>query len=309
MTRFVLRGLAKSADFVDNTGKTPWEETILSIKLIAFDLDGTMLDSRKGLPEANRRALIRAAEQGVLLVPATGRILRGIPAPLRELPFLRYYILANGAAVVDSQTGRCLYEAKIPLELALRFYDYADSLPVLYDCYQDEDSWMSQAMFERLGEYFTWEPKMIELMELLRTRVPDFKGTLRQLGLPLSKMQLYFRPEDEPERQRQLRLLPELFPELIATTSMKNNIELNSVEATKGRALLALARELGLRREETAAFGDGSNDIAMLRAAGTGIAMANSQPGVKEAADRVTGTNDEAGVGLAIDALLDENRG
>jgi len=281
----------------------------LRYKLFAFDLDGTILGTKKGLPEGNRRALIRAAEAGAVLVPATGRILRGIPEPLRELPFLRYYILANGAAVVDTQTGRCLYEAKIPLELALRFYDYADTLPVLYDCYQDEDSWMSQAMFERLGEYFTWEPKMIELMELLRTRVEDFKGTLRALGLPLSKLQIYFRPEDEAERQRQLAVIPRLFPELTATTSMKNNIEINSICATKGRALLALAQELGISPEETVAFGDGSNDISMLQAAGLGVAMANSMPSVLEAADLVTGTNDESGVGQVIEALLDEEQG
>ena len=275
-------------------------------KLIAFDLDGTVLNSQKGVPEGNLRAMARAAERGVVLVPATGRILRGIPETLRKLPYIRSYILANGASAVDSQTGRRLFEASIPLELALRFYDYADTLPVLYDCYQDEDSWMSQAMFDRLGEYFAREPNMIELMDRLRTRVPDFKGTLRQIGRPLSKLQLYFKPEDEPERQRQIALIPQLFPELVATTSMKNNIEINSIDATKGKALLALAQELGIPREQTVAFGDGSNDASMLEAAGLGIAMANSLPGVLACADRVTGTNDEAGVGQAIEALLGE---
>ena len=70
------------------------------------------------------------------------------------------------------------------------------------------------------------------------------------------------------ERQRQLKRIPELFPELDATTSVSNNIELNSVDATKGKAMQALAASLGIAREEILAFGDGSNDISMIRAAG-----------------------------------------
>ena len=273
-------------------------------RLLVFDLDGTLLDDKKRLPTENLQALQEAAVQGVVIVPATGRILRGIPEEIKELPFIRYYIVSNGAAVFDTREGRTLYRADIPLELALRTYDYLDSLPVIYDCYQDEMGWMSREMYERCAPYFAYEPGILELVDRLRVRVEDFKGTLREHNRPLQKMQMYFLPEDEDERQRQLKQIPELFPELEATTSVSNNIELNSVDANKGKAMLALAASLGIAREEILAFGDGSNDISMIRAAGLGVAMANSTPDVKAAADEVTLSNNEAGVAQVIRRIL-----
>lgn len=273
-------------------------------KLLAFDLDGTLLDDKKKLPEENRQALIEAAARGMILVPATGRILRGIPETIKELPFIRYYILSNGAAVVDTREGKTLYRADVPLDLALRAYDYMDTLPVIYDCYQDEIGWMSREMYERCAPYFAYEPGILDLVNRLRIRVEDFKGTLREKGRPLQKLQMYFLPEDEAERQRQLKRIPELFPDLAATSSTSNNIELNHADANKGKAMLALAQVLGVAREETLAFGDGSNDSSMLRAAGWGVAMANSTPDVKDAADEVTMSNNDAGVAKALRRIL-----
>ncbi len=275
-------------------------------RLLAFDLDGTLLNTKKELPEENLRALEAAAARGMIPVPATGRILRGVPEALRALPFIRYYIVSNGAAVVDTATGETLYRADIPLELALRVCDYMDTLPVIYDCYRDEIGWMSREMYERCAPYFSREPAILELVERLRVRVEDFKGILREGGRPLQKLQMYFLPEDEDERRRQLERIPALFPELAATTSVSNNIELNSIEATKGRAMLALAEHLGIPAGETLAFGDGSNDISLLRAAGLGVAMANSMPELLAAADRVTASNDEAGVACALRQIFAE---
>ena len=273
-------------------------------RLLAFDLDGTLLDDKKKLPEENRQALIEAAARGMILVPATGRILRGIPEAVKELPFIRYYIVSNGAAVVDTREGKTLYQADVPLELALRAYDYMDTLPVIYDCYQDEIGWMSREMYERCAPYFAYEPGILDLVNRLRIRVEDFKGTLREKDRPLQKLQMYFLPEDEEERQRQLKRIPELFPDLAATSSTSNNIELNHVDANKGKAMLALAQVLGVAREETLAFGDGSNDSSMLRDAGWGVAMANSTPDVKAAADEVTMSNNDAGVAKALRRIL-----
>ena len=109
---------------------------------------------------------------------------------------------------------------------------------------------------------------------------------------------------DEEERQRQLKRIPERFPDLVATSSTSNNIELNHADANKGKAMLALAQVLGVAREETLAFGDGSNDSSMLRAAGWGVAMANSTPDVKDAADEVTMSNNDAGVAKALRRIL-----
>ena len=115
---------------------------------------------------------------------------------------------------------------------------------------------------------------------------------------------MFFRPEHMDERARQLELVPQLFPELIASSSLRNNIEINSACAGKGNALRALCEKLDLDTSESVAFGDGLNDADMLRAAGRGCAMQNAVPAVKEAADVTVETNNDAGVGKEIFRLL-----
>ena len=101
-------------------------------------------------------------------------------------------------------------------------------------------------------------------------------------------------------RTRQLETLAGRFPGLAVTTSFWNNIEINSLDADKGLALKALCGRLGLDMGQTMAFGDGSNDINMLRAAGLGVAMANAAEAVKAAADMETGDNEHSGVAQMI---------
>ena len=77
----------------------------MPVKLIAFDLDGTLFDDRKQLPQENIAALRAAGDAGIHLVPATGRILQGLPDQLLQLGLFRYFIFANGASVYDLDTG------------------------------------------------------------------------------------------------------------------------------------------------------------------------------------------------------------
>ena len=132
--------------------------------------------------------------------------------------------------------------------------------------------------------------------------MPELRAYLREKGEALQKLQLYF--TDLALRERLLRELPEKYPMLAVTTSIPFNIEINSALSTKGRALESLCALLGVDPAETIAFGDGSNDISLLRAAGCGVAMANAEPAVKAAADRVTRTNDESGVAMVLEEYL-----
>ena len=274
------------------------------VKLIAFDLDGTLFDDRKQLPEENMAALQAAKIAGVLLVPATGRILRGLPDELLQPGLFRYFIFANGASVYDLETETQLAGACISPELAVRICEHMDTLPVLYDCYRGEWGYMTQWMYETAQEFFELEPEILKLVRRLRKPVPELKKNIRQVNIPLEKLQMYFRPEQMEERARQLEELPSLFPEIIATSSLKNNIEINSVHAGKGRALRALCEHLGIDPADTVAFGDGLNDADMLAAAGRGIAMENAVAAVKQKADAVTENNNDAGVGKEIFRLL-----
>lgn len=267
-------------------------------KLIAFDLDGTLLDDRKGLSERNRRALLAAAEAGAWLVPATGRIPAGLPEPLRGMKGLRWGILCNGAELYDFETQRIVGREEIPLELALELLDYAESLGLSYDCYQDNWGYMTEAMQRAASEHIK-DKGILDLVLRLRTPVPELRAYLHEKGETLQKLQFYF--TDKALRARLLRELPEKYPTLAVTTSLPMNIEINSAAANKGRALLSLCALLGIDPAETMAFGDGSNDISLLRAAGCGVATANAFDEVKAAADRVAPSNNESGVAAVLE--------
>lgn len=268
----------------------------MAIKIIFFDLDGTLLDDRKQIPEENLQALAWAAAQGILVVPCTGRFFRGLPAPLRALPFLRYAITMNGAEVYDAVQDRVLCRAEIPMEQAEMVFDIIETLPVLYDCYQDGWGWMPQALYDRAGEFL--EAEQMQFVMEMHTPLTAFRETLRQRGRALQKIQMFFK--DRACRLQQLERLPMLLPQLRVTTALSNNIEINSRDANKGHALEQLCRCLKVPVQDVMALGDGLNDVTMLRAAGLSVAMRNAADAVKQAAGNVTGDNNHAGFARAI---------
>ena len=271
------------------------------MKLIAFDLDGTLLDDGKNIPSRNLRALEAAAEKGIYIVPATGRIYAGIPENLRRLPFLRYFITVNGAMVYDAAEDRTLHRAEIPAETALQVLDYADTQPVIYDCYKDNRGYMTRWMYDAAEDYVTI-PGILELVKTLRIPVESLPDTIRRLNEPVQKLQLYVK---DPAIRAELRTeLARRFPDIAVTSALPFNIEINSREADKGRALAALCAVLGIDRKDSMAFGDGSNDVAMLRTAGLGVAMANADEEAKRAAAYITGSNNDAGVAAAIEKFV-----
>lgn len=273
----------------------------MNCKLIAFDLDGTFLNNDKTIPQKNIDALCAAAGRGIHIVPATGRIHSGVPEAVRALPFIRYYICINGAYVYDAVEDRTIYSADVPLDIALRFYEEMDKLPVMYDCYQDNSGFITQKMYDE-ADYYVPDKGILHLVKTLRVPVPELKEYLRQKGKDVQKLQAYF--HDISLRDRELERLPKLFPELLFSTSVSNNIEVNSRLAGKGNGLKALCRELKIDIADTAAFGDSLNDEDMLSAAGLGIAMANALESTKRAADVLTLSNNDAGVAAGIEKYI-----
>ena len=281
----------------------------MQVQLIAFDLDGTLLDDEKCVPDRNKAALKAAHDAGILLVPATGRILKGMPEELMELGLFRYFIFSNGALVYDAERGESLFRAGIEPDLAIRVCEYMDTLPVLYDCYREGMGYMTAWMYDQAFEFFASEPEILKLVKRLRIPVPELKEDILKVGVPLEKLQMYFREEDTEERAKQLSKIPRIFPELISSSSTKNNVEINSARAGKGKALQRLCEHLGIDPAAAVAFGDGLNDSDLLLAAGRGCAVANAAAAVKECADVIVESNLDAGVGREVFRLLNSEPG
>ena len=147
------------------------------IRLIAFDLDGTLLNAAKVLTQRNKAALEHAAEKGILIVPTTGRLFDAIPEEIREFPFLRYAITINGAAVFDT------------IEQAIEIMSYLDKFPIIYDCYKDNTGWMTQSMWDQ-AEVFAPNAYYLSSIRTRRKPVPELKEYLREQGGSVQKIQL-----------------------------------------------------------------------------------------------------------------------
>lgn len=272
------------------------------IKLIALDLDGTLLNSQKELTPRNLRALEQAAAHGIQIVPCTGRLLQALPEAMRTLPFLRYAICVNGAQVVDSQSEETLFRAEIPLERGISLFRALDTFPGIYDCYIDGRGWMSRPMYDRFAEFASSE-RMLRFLRSLRTPVDDLTEFARQTGHDFQKIQIFLHSTEE-RLDVQAQLQPQ-FPELLMTSSWMSNIEINAAAASKGAAVTALCEKLGFSAENAMCFGDGSNDVSMLQAAGVGVAMGNAEEAcVLEAADLVAPTCDEDGVAQILEKYV-----
>ena len=267
------------------------------IKLIAFDLDNTLLNTKKEVTPATFEALDRAAKMGIEIVPATGRFWSAVPECVRSMKFIHYAITLNGAEIFNVRNSKVLAKFEIPLERALTIARVLDDLPVIYDCIAGGRSFIKKEFHERVAEFSLgeWQLKMLRD---LRTPVDDLYALLRNKNIDVQKMQFF--TLDTRLRENLLKSLPFVFPKNLFTTSVPNNVEINDINANKGNALRFLAKHVGIGEDETLAFGDGLNDIHMLRAAGIGVAMENAEDSVKAAADYVTASCDDDGVAEGI---------
>ena len=266
--------------------------------IIALDLDGTLLNSKKELSEGNLAALKKAADAGWEIVPTTGRFYGGMPDFIRGLPFVHYAITINGAYVEDLLEGNEIYTAEMPYKQAIDIMKYLDKLPVIYDCYMDNDAFMTEALKAKVDEIVE-NPRIRKMFYDLRKPVPELKEFLENRVQDVQKIQFF--TKDADLRLHLLEELPKVFENIAVSSSSPQNIEINQAKATKGLALIALAEYLGLDRSKTIAMVDGLNDISMLEEAGIGIALANGCDEALDAADWVTSHCDEDGVAKAIE--------
>ena len=269
------------------------------IRMITLDLDGTLLTSDKRLTDRTMAALSAANDRGIIIVPTTGRIFRGLPQEIRDWPFLRYAILSNGAAVYDIERDYTLYRAELPLSQALEIMSWLDGQPVIYDCYMDGNSWITADMLEQIDQYIA-NPALLRFVKSIRQPVPDLKAFVREKGRSLQKIQLFC--QDDETQVRLLSHIP--FDHIAVSSSVPRNVEINHEDAHKGAGMLALARYLGIEPEQIMAFGDGLNDISMIREAGWGVAMENAVKEVKAVAALTTASNDEDGVAQMMERLI-----
>lgn len=270
------------------------------IKMIGLDLDGTVLTEKKELTDRTKAAISKALAQGVVVLVATGRPWMGVPEELRDFPGMRYALTSNGARIIDTVEDRVIEEHLLSPRLAQKVLEICGKYDTLQEVYFDGQGYAPADQMAVVERYHK-NPSMCEYMRKTRIPVEDIGVLVKKENRGLDKVQALFADMDERELAwRELEAEEGL--ELVG--SLRYNIEINAAGVNKGKGLVNLGRMLGIRREEIMACGDGDNDIVMLKEAGFGVAMANGEDKVKEAADYITLSNEEDGVADVIEKYV-----
>lgn len=261
-------------------------------KIVASDLDGTLLDSKGKISKENFAAISALSEKGVHFVPASGRSLAEMPEEIKSFEDIRYFIHSSGAVVYDKLTGERISFC-FPRELSAKIF----KLLFATDCHLTvrhhgrmftDLSKMNEEAFDR---YKVWEAHA-QLLCGVGEAIGDFKERFADAdGVEMISV---FIADDSELADLKSRL--SLVPGVNVASACPHNIELTYEKAGKGNALAALAEKLGFSIEQTIAVGDSENDIPMVSAAALGLAMDNASPELKSRADAVICSNDSHAV-------------
>lgn len=266
------------------------------MRLIALDLDGTLLNDEKELTEENRKALAECMERGIYIVPTTGRTLEGIPAEIKNIPWIRYAITVNGGRIMDKDQNITIDSRLLTREQALQVIDIAEEYPVMYDAYVNGRGVSESRFLDHLEEYGI-SGAGLKSIRAVRDAYPNIRDHIETCGEMVEKLNIFFK---DVSCREEIRRRIEDLGFTIVSSSVYNNLEINAKGATKGEAILRLADYLGIPKEETMAFGDGENDFTMIDTVELGVAMGNAADFLKERADYITLSNNESGVAYAI---------
>lgn len=268
------------------------------IKLIALDMDGTLLDDNKGLSQENIDAMEKALDEGIMVVPATGRTVNGVHPYFIENPRIHFAVCSNGALIVNLDTKEILYTAPIAKEVLIEMESLFPSDEILFDIFRDGEIYTDKTSAEKLEE-FDISPVVREYIRQSRTPVPDIREWMKNLPEDnlTEKATIYFKTRQSQDKGWET--LKQIQGVELAS-SMGPNIEINDTKATKGQALEWFAEYLDISMAQVMVCGDNGNDLDMIEKAGIGVAMGNAIDEVKASADVVTDTNENSGVAKAI---------
>ena len=241
------------------------------IKLVALDLDGTLFDNSSHISERNLTAIRSITDKGIHVVISTGRPFEGIPFDQIKGTGINYAITANGSGIYEISTGKCLYENAMDEELVTPILNFLLTRDIHMDAF--------------IGGKGCTPVQCVETVQKMTLNFyPAADGTLI-------------------DRETVRKFLMSN-PSITTVCGGYNNLEFTRADANKGVGLRKLAEILGVNPDATMAIGDTENDLAIIEAAGIGVAMGNATDAVKARADYVTTTNTKDGVAAAIEHFI-----
>ena len=282
------------------------------IKLVALDLDGTLFDNSSRISKRNLTA-IRSRKKRIgkifrhiiHVVISTGRPFEGIPFDQIKGTGINYAITANGSGIYEISTGKCLYENAMDEELVTPILNFLLTRDIHMDAFIGGKGYTPIQCVET-AQKLTVPSSIKNYIITTRTRLDNILQFIHENQLKVQKMTLNFYPAADGtliDRETVRKFLVSN-PSITTVCGGYNNLEFTRADANKGVGLRKLAEILGVNPDATMAIGDTENDLAIIEAAGIGVAMGNATDAVKARADYVTTTNTKDGVAAAIEHFI-----
>ena len=255
----------------------------MKYKMVACDLDGTLLGTGGSLSEENVKAISELNKKGVYFVPCTGRTLSAVKTFISN-PDIRYIIYSTGAGILDDH-GEIIIKNMLFYESKEKLLDIMSSYDLFLYIHADGNCYIDNRQKGRGIEYALSLPFSNAVDNYA---IDDFERSFMKMDV--ENVYVFFKNEADREKLRNDLLS---VGEIAVLEQSSNDFEIFNSKADKGRAIKQLADILGIDISEVISIGDSANDISALKAAGLGIAVSNGNDRVKDVADVVGCSNDE----------------
>ncbi|MCY6958913.1 Cof-type HAD-IIB family hydrolase [Clostridium brassicae] len=293
-------------------------------RMIAIDMDGTLLRKDKSISHVTYEAIQKAKEKGVKIVLSTGRPVQGVSEALNflDLNNKNTYIVSCSGALVQCASGEIISENNLSFDEVNYLYNLSKELNInlnavthnnfltpSFNFTTEVEAYMTNMPvkvvdFENLDESIPinriafineTESFINRLKNILKYKKVDLKYDLQNISLSNKNDSLFSNKENLPK---------ELYKKFTVLKPTSNTLEILNKNVNKGTGVASLAEKLGIKKEDIICIGDSGNDIHMLQYAGLGVAMGNAFPEVKSIADYVTLSNEEDGVAHVINKFI-----
>ena len=273
-------------------------------RIIASDLDGTLLNSDSQVSKENIDAINKLGEMGVLFVPCTGRTLNEIPEEISNISSIRYILHSNGAVVLDRQTGNRILRC-ISNEMSKVVLDIVNACEPHIMFRQNGQSYVDSKLQDDASfDYYNVIEPHRDVVRNFAVYADDFK----KISYEADNIEVFSVFFHNYEDKLRCKKLIEDTNCLKTVEASKYNLEIMNSDAGKGNALYSLADMLDIPYEQTISIGDSDNDSSITVAAGLGLAVSNSCDSLKEIADEIICSNDEHVVRYVLNNYIEKGK-
>lgn len=263
-------------------------------KLVAVDMDGTLLREDKTISNRTKKAINKAVKKGVKVVLASGRPIEGLERYLKELELLTkddYVMSFNGSVIQNAKTKQIISKNILKGSDLKRLYNLSKEIGVNIHAFTKDG-----CITPRMNEYTELEGRIngIEVHEADFETIDMEEDVIKVMFI-----------DPQPVLEEAMKKIPDCYYEdFTVVRSAPYFLEFLNKASSKGTGVKALGEYLGIRQEEIICIGDAGNDLDMIQFAGLGVAMGNAFEEVKEAADYITCNNEEDGVAHVIEKFI-----